>query len=97
MTRCHGMNLETCSTPSPLDAAPGHQHSLDLRDGQGSPGPWALFPHTVSVSGAGGGGWGLCTSPPHTAPSTSLASHVCIDGLIICTQPFNYPVMATGY
>lgn len=83
------MNLETCSSSSPLNAALGHQHSLDHRDGWGSPRPWAL----LCIHWGHGGG--LCASP--AAPGASLASHVRIDGLIICTQPFNYPVMATGY
>lgn len=94
MTRCQWMNLETCSIPSPLDVAPGHLHSPDIGDGQGSPRPWALSPLHCICLGCGEGVARVC---PPAAPGASLASHVRIDGLIICTQPFNYPVMATGY
>lgn len=52
--------------------------------------------------GQNGGPQGHGLSTPRAtsvgdAPVALLASHVRADGLIICTQPFNYPVMATGY
>lgn len=71
-------------------------------DPAASPRCW-MWPRDTDTARTLGTEWGsprLCTPRATSvgdAPVTLLASHVRADGLIICTQPFNYPVMATGY
>lgn len=78
--------------PVPLDGRghlQEHPQSQD-RGWMGVPRLWAPLPPRCIPRGAGGA---LCVPP---ALGTSLSSHIGIDGRIICTQPFNYPVMAAG-